>query len=121
MSMINRKQLGLRIREARQRMGMSQQELATVVGVSDKTISAYEVGRVDPPLDALEKLSQATAHPIGFFVGDVQSNIEARLDRIAHELALIRESLKSAPISASPAPSTSTAMPEGSSETSSAL
>ncbi len=120
--MINRKQLGLRIREARQQKGMSQQELAAVIGVSDKTISAYEVGRVDPPLDALEKLSQATSHPIGFFVGDVQSNIEARLDRIASELSQIRETLTSeVNHSVSPAPSASTATSEGSSEEPSAL
>ncbi|HZZ98702.1 MAG TPA: helix-turn-helix transcriptional regulator [Candidatus Saccharimonadia bacterium] len=92
--MIDRTKLGMRIREARQRMNMSQQQLAAAIGVSDKTISAYEVGRVDPPLDTLEKLSTATAHPIAYFVGDVQSNIEARLDRIANELTEIRKTLK---------------------------
>lgn len=92
--MLNRTQLGKRIKEARLRSGLSQQQLATVVGVSDKTISAYEVGRVDPPLESLEKLSSATAHPIAYFVGDVQSNIEAKLDRIARELTEIRQSLQ---------------------------
>src|SRR5690554_3512966 len=99
--MIDRTQLGQRIREARQRSGMSQQQLANAIGVSDKTISAYEVGRVDPPLETLEKLSHATSHPIGYFVGDVQSNIEARLDRIANELAEIRKALSPTPQSSS--------------------
>ncbi|HKY74475.1 MAG TPA: helix-turn-helix transcriptional regulator [Patescibacteria group bacterium] len=93
--MLDRTQLGKRIKEARLRTGMSQQELANVVGVSDKTISAYEVGRVDPPLESLEKLSQATSHPIAYFIGDVQSNIEAKLERIARELAEIKQSLQS--------------------------
>lgn len=95
--MLDRTQLGKRIKEARLRTGMSQQQLADVVGVSDKTISAYEVGRVDPPLESLEKLSNATLHPIAYFIGDVQSNIEAKLDRIARELSDIRQTLQDQP------------------------
>ncbi len=92
--MIDRKQLGQRIKEARQRSGFSQQQLANAVGVSDKTISAYEVGRVEPPLDTLDKLCEVTRHPVAFFLGDIQSNIEARLERIAKELEEINASLK---------------------------
>ena len=92
--MLDKQALGKRIREARLRSGLSQQQLANVIGVSDKTISAYEVGRVDPPLDALDKLSTATAHPINYFLGDVKSNIEARLERISSELKDIRDSLQ---------------------------
>lgn len=92
--MIDRKQLGQRIKEARQRSGFSQQQLAGAIGVSDKTISAYEVGRVEPPLNTLDKLCEVTRHPVAFFLGDVQSNIEARLDRIAKELEDIHASLK---------------------------
>lgn len=95
--MLDRTQLGKRIKEARLRNSMSQQQLADIVGVSDKTISAYEVGRVDPPLESLEKLSSATLHPIAYFIGDVQSNIEAKLDRIAHELSDIRQALQDQP------------------------
>lgn len=95
--MLDRTQLGKRIKEARLRNSMSQQQLADVIGVSDKTISAYEVGRVDPPLESLEKLSNATLHPIAYFIGDVQSNIEAKLDRIAHELSDIRQALQDQP------------------------
>ena len=84
--MYDKKMLGKRIREARNRAGLSQQQLASVIGVSDKTISAYEVGRVDPPLVSLDKLSTATQHPVGYFIGDVSSNIEARLNRIIFEL-----------------------------------
>ena len=95
--MLDRTQLGKRIKEARLRTCMSQQQLADVIGVSDKTISAYEVGRVDPPLESLEKLSNATLHPIAYFIGDVQSNIEAKLDRIARELSDIRQVLQDQP------------------------
>jgi len=94
--MIDKQQLGKRIREARLRSGLSQQDLAKAVGVSDKTISAYEVGRIDPPLDALDKLSSATEHPIGYFIGNVESNVEARLKRIAEELVEVKRLLQAA-------------------------
>lgn len=97
--MLDRTQLGKRIKEARLRAGLSQQQLANSIGVSDKTISAYEVGRVDPPLESLEKLSGATLHPIAYFIGDVQSNVEAKLERIARELAEIRQALQNQPAS----------------------
>lgn len=91
--MIDAKKIGQYIREARIRCGMSQQELAGAIGVSDKTISAYEVGRIEPPLQVLGKLSQATAHPVTYFFGEAQSNIEARLERISNELEEIRRLL----------------------------
>lgn len=92
--MFDRAQLGKRIKEARQRAGLSQQQLANVIGVSDKTISAYEVGRVDPPLESLSQISTATSHHMAFFIGDVQSNIEAKLDRIAREMEEVRKLLQ---------------------------
>lgn len=94
--MIDRKTLGLRIREARNAAGLSQQQLASAVGVSDKTISAYEVGRVDPPLEALDYISQATGHPIIFFLGGEESNLEAKLEKIALELHGVKKALQEA-------------------------
>jgi len=95
-AMIDRKTLGLRIREARNAAGLSQQQLAAAVGVSDKTISAYEVGRVDPPLEALDHISQATAHPIIFFLGGEETNLEAKLEKIALELQAVKRALQEA-------------------------
>ena len=86
--------LGQRIREARKRSGMSQQQLAAYIGVSDKTVSAYEIGRVDPPVEMLRKISSVTTHPIGYFLGEIQSSIEAKLERIASELEELRKELK---------------------------
>jgi transcriptional regulator with XRE-family HTH domain len=91
--MIDQTYLGQRIFQARARSGLSQKELAESVGVSDKTVSAYEVGRVEPPLHVLAKISEATEHPFGYFLGDIESTIETRLQKITEELDEIRDLL----------------------------
>jgi len=42
--------LGERLRGAREQKGFTQRELAVRVGLSDKSISLYEKGRVYPPI-----------------------------------------------------------------------
>ncbi len=42
--------LGERIKEARESKGFTQRELAVRVGLSDKSISLYEKGKVYPPI-----------------------------------------------------------------------
>lgn len=53
---------GVVIREARQRAGLSQAELARRAKVSQPVISAYESGRREPGLATLAKLVEATGH-----------------------------------------------------------
>jgi predicted nucleotidyltransferase/DNA-binding XRE family transcriptional regulator len=52
------------IREARQRSGMSQAELARRAGVAQPVISAYETGRREPGLSMLDKLVCASGHDL---------------------------------------------------------
>ena len=52
------------IREARDRSGMSQAELARCAGVSQPVISAYERGHREPGLEMLRKLVEASGHDI---------------------------------------------------------
>jgi len=59
-------QIGRKIREARISVNLSQEELARKIGVSNKTISAYEIGRAIPPLKVLVKISKV----IGLSVED---------------------------------------------------
>lgn len=53
---------GVLIREARQRAGLSQQELARRARVSQPVISAYEGGGREPGLTMLTKLVEASGH-----------------------------------------------------------
>ncbi|MCL1593775.1 MAG: helix-turn-helix domain-containing protein [Actinomycetia bacterium] len=47
------------LRLARDKVGMTQVELATVAGVSQQSISAYETGRKEPTLPTLQRLLRA--------------------------------------------------------------
>lgn len=52
--------VGARLREARQRAGLTQAELARRAGTSQATISAYEHGRKEPSVETLGRLLAAS-------------------------------------------------------------
>lgn len=52
-------EIGRRIREARTKKGLSQGELARLVGVRDQTVWKYEAGRLRPSADSLVNLAAA--------------------------------------------------------------
>jgi transcriptional regulator with XRE-family HTH domain len=91
-------ELAKRIRTARENAHLSQQELANGIGVSDKSISAYEKGRSYPPLKNLQKISDATNHPLTYFTQEDNANdaIAAKLLSIERELAEVKKLLKKA-------------------------
>ncbi|MFO0703124.1 MAG: helix-turn-helix transcriptional regulator [Patescibacteria group bacterium] len=74
--------LGKKIRQARKTKRITQSDLAQAIGVSDKSVSAYESGRIEPPLKMLEKIAQSTDHSLEYFVGEsVESQILAKTRR----------------------------------------
>jgi transcriptional regulator with XRE-family HTH domain len=92
-----------RIRRARKEAGFSQDELGEILGVSDKTISAYEVGRAVPPFFNLMKLAKLTQKPISYFSDEspeTQLEIEDRLQIIEKLLMEIKELLINKDLSA---------------------
>lgn len=58
------------LREARETMGISQEELADRVGVSSQTVGRWERGVVAPQGRNLVRLAEATGKPLGFFFDD---------------------------------------------------
>ncbi len=50
-------ELANRIKLIRNRRNLSQERFGSKVGVSGKTISAYETGKATPPLKVLEKIT----------------------------------------------------------------
>lgn len=51
--------MDLQIKKIRNQKGISQLELANMIGVKERTIQQYESGNITPPLDKIEKLSLA--------------------------------------------------------------
>lgn len=56
-----------RIRSCRQRMGLTQEELAEDLGVSARTVQAWEAGTRNPGLQSQRKLARVFDRPIEQF------------------------------------------------------
>ena len=89
------KKLAARIREAREASHISQSELGKAIGVSDKSISAYEKTRSTPPLEKLKKIALKTNKPLLFFTGDKTDRMDilTKLHLIEQEFNEIKELL----------------------------
>lgn len=90
--------LAKRIHSARSNAHLSQHALGKSIGLSDKSISAYEKGRSQPPLGNLKKIADATNHPLSYFTNESNAGIEitAKLLSIERELAEVKRLLKKA-------------------------
>jgi len=62
------KELGIKIRELREKLGLTQRELAEKLGVDNSTISAYESGRITPSVDKLRKLAEILGVDVSYFL-----------------------------------------------------
>ena len=62
------------IREKRQELGLTQQDLARLVGVSRQTINAIETGKFDPSLSLAFKLSGVFEEPVEALFKMTQTN-----------------------------------------------
>jgi transcriptional regulator with XRE-family HTH domain len=60
-------ELGLRIKEARTKRGLSQTELAKLIGVTPSTISQIESNSIYPSLPALFKMAEVLSCEVGYF------------------------------------------------------
>ncbi|HTK89509.1 MAG TPA: helix-turn-helix transcriptional regulator [Verrucomicrobiae bacterium] len=63
------KRFAVRLRTIRTRRGMTQEALATKVGVSRAYLARLEMGRHDPPLSRLRKLAKALGASVAELVG----------------------------------------------------
>lgn len=60
----------MKIREIREEKGISQKELALILGVSPTNIYNYETGRTEPPIDMLKKIASTLEVSIDYLVGN---------------------------------------------------
>lgn len=73
--------LGKRLSQVRKEKGMTQAELASLLYVTDKTISSWELDRTEPGLEMLIKLSEILDCSVGYLIyGDnPKSDIETEI------------------------------------------
>ena len=62
------KTIGMRIRECRKEIGMSQEELARRMNMKKQTISAYEHDQIDIKLGVIKELALVLATSVGYLV-----------------------------------------------------
>ena len=89
--------IGEKIKLARLNIGLSQKQLARAVKLSDKAISAYEVGRAIPSLSMLKEISGAVDKPVTYFLNDLPAeeiDLADKLTRIGRELREVKELLQ---------------------------
>ena len=68
--MMTSAELGLKIKQARQQAGLSQERLAEMVGVTFQQIQKYENGHTTLNIIKLQLIAKALNHPIRDFFGD---------------------------------------------------
>jgi transcriptional regulator with XRE-family HTH domain len=90
------REIGQKIRQAREESHLSQLQVGVALGVSDKTLSGYESGRISPPIDKLMSLADLFKKPIGFFLGadPKEYRVTSRLRAVEVALREIRSQLR---------------------------
>ncbi|MBA3036660.1 MAG: helix-turn-helix domain-containing protein [Desulfobacterium sp.] len=68
--------LGTRLKEIRSRRGLSQTELAKLVGVTSSTISQIESNQIYPSLPALIKIAESLSVKVSTFFGELDTTSE---------------------------------------------
>jgi len=66
-----------RLKELRERRGLSQYKLAELLGVSPSTVAAWEVGRNEPSYDMLRKIADVFEVSVDYLLGKTDEPIPA--------------------------------------------
>jgi transcriptional regulator with XRE-family HTH domain len=80
---MDRKELGARLREAREYVGLSQDEVARYLSIPRTALSHIETGQRRVDALELKKLAQLYKRPVGYFTGEEPMG-EALPDEVTH-------------------------------------
>lgn len=91
----NDHELAERIRQARLDMNKSQLQVGVALGVSDKTVSGYESGRISPPVTKLMAMAEYFKKPVSYFLGadPKEYKVSARLRAVETALKEIKSQI----------------------------
>ncbi len=86
--------IGKKIRKIRDSYNLSQERFAVKIGLSGKSISAYETGRIDPPLKILRKIVATYNSPIVNLNKELKTELSKKLDVLENEVVSLKSILK---------------------------
>jgi transcriptional regulator with XRE-family HTH domain len=89
-------EIGARIRQARHEAGMTQKELGALVGVSERSVAAWELGEgAKAPYAWMDQLERFLGISAAWLIrGSEVSSTDERLERIERELKALRSEVR---------------------------
>ena len=86
--------IGIKIKKIRDSQNLSQERFAKKLGISGKTVSAYETGRTTPPLKVLQKIVHTYKTPIVNLNQELKSELSKKLELLETEVVGLKNILK---------------------------
>lgn len=83
-----------RIQMARKAQGLTQKEFGEALGLTQATVSAWEVGRNEPNYKVLREIAQVLNCSIEYLMGYTPSETETGMPPEQRETAIFQESLE---------------------------
>lgn len=80
-----------RLKQLREKKGVTQKDVADAIGITAQTIMAYESGRRKPPLDIAAKLAKYFGASLDWLCGLLDDTANATNRQIVHMLRVIAE------------------------------
>ena len=84
------KTIGMRIKECRMKMGMTQDELAEALLTKKSTISAYENDKIDIKISILKHIAKILDTSVFYLVGEQDEDISSEVMQLAMALQQIK-------------------------------
>jgi transcriptional regulator with XRE-family HTH domain len=74
--------IGMRLQQARQELGLTQEELAARLGCTQAALSNYELGKRRLHLAGLEQIAQILGKPLSYFIESPPASEEEGISHI---------------------------------------
>jgi transcriptional regulator with XRE-family HTH domain len=88
-------EINIKIKNLREKKGLSQERFGGKVGVSGKSISAYENGRCMPPVRVLENICRVYNTSVFYLGNENKENLAEIISEIKQHVSKIEEILGS--------------------------
>lgn len=88
-------EINIKIKILREKRGLSQDRFGGKIGVSGKSISAYENGRCLPPLKVLENICKVYGTPVFYIANDNKEDLTKLVSEVKRNISKLEEILES--------------------------